>query len=193
MLKASKVFDAIRTHLRAHEGHLECFGRYQFQAEGWLKAELVMLLDIMKTRGEIVDFDREIKAPLGGRIDLAFDLPGERHWVELKHYLIGKQKGQTWGLQAYMPYLTDELEKLNAVRAGERGWIVMLCTQNPCIESWDKNIHQFNHANAPWALVSQDVPSNYPASYFLGLLHIEGLAALPGTDSTLGSDGVGKR
>ena len=50
--------------------------------------------------------------------------------MELKHWLIGSQKGQVWKLPAYFDGLEDDAKKLRSVLGGahDRGWIPSLCT-----------------------------------------------------------------
>ena len=87
------LFDGLRGHLRARSDQLDCFGKYEFQAEAWLKGEWILVLDKMKAQGQIHGFDREVKAKSKKRIDLAVDLDDGRHWIELKHWFLGRQKG----------------------------------------------------------------------------------------------------
>ena len=177
MRRVDQVFDAIRSHLRNVEDRLECFSRYEFQAEGWLKGELVALFHGMKSRREILDFNREIATDGEGRIDLAVDLSSGRHWLELKHWLIGRQKDQTWNPKDYVWDLENEIRKFTAVRAGKRAWVAVLCTRNPGVETWSDALRDFNAENTPQALACEDDPSTYPGSYFLGIIHATGLVS----------------
>ena len=99
------IFTAFQSHLKDHADQLRCFRKYEFQAEGWLKAEWVALLDAMRRRGEIAGLDREVSALGQRKIDLTITMKDGRHWIELKHWLIGSQKGQNWGPSAYIDAL----------------------------------------------------------------------------------------
>ncbi len=172
-----KVFDALRQHLRAHVDRLECFGRYQFQAEGWLKAEWMSVLDQLKDSGQVQRLDREVSVKGQKKIDLALDLDDGRHWIELKHWFMGEQKGQRWGPRDYISELENECAKFATARAGERAWVLALCTRNPGSAAWLSAIREFNRDYSPWHLRSLDDPKRYPGNYFLGVLHVRGLDA----------------
>ena len=172
-----QVFDGLRIHLKEHADRLECFGKYEFQSEGWLKAEWVALLEQMRGRGQILRVDREVVAKGRKKIDLVVDLPDGRHWIELKHSFIGHQKGQRWRPVDFISELEEECEKFSSVHAGTRGWIAALCTYNPGQERWANAIAHFNRIYAPICLTSSDRPADYPASYFLGVLKVSGVNA----------------
>jgi hypothetical protein len=171
------VFSTFRSHLENHADRLRCFRDYEFQAEGWLKAEWVALLDGMKRRGEIAGVDREVVASGQRKIDLAVTLKGGRHWIELKHWLIGVQKGQTWGPGAYIDDLDSEFMKFRAVKAGTRAWVAILCTSNPGDAAWASALRSFNISNSPWSLKALEKPSLYPSEYFLGVVQAKGFEA----------------
>ena len=171
------VFDVLRQHLRANLNQLECFGKYEFQAESWLKAEWVAILDDLETQGQIYDLDREVKSKGQKRIDLAVDRHGGRHWIELKHWYLGKQKDNLWRPVDFIFELEAECKKFEEVQAGDRAWIAALCTTNPGSSDWSNAIQQFNEENAPWELRSIDDPEQYPPTYFLGVLHVQGIDA----------------
>jgi hypothetical protein len=171
-----QVFDALRLHLKNHLERLECFGKYEFQAEGWLKTEWMTLLEQMRGRGQIIGLDREVVAEGRMKIDLAVDLPDGRHWIELKHWYIGHQKGQRWRPIDFIAELEQECKKFGVVGAGARGWIAALCTLNPGHKEWADAIANFNRVYAPLSLTSSDRPTDYPASYFLGVLKVAGIA-----------------
>jgi len=170
-----QVLDVLRQHLCGHRDRLECFGRHEFQAEGWLKAEWLAVLDDMRSQGHIAGVDREVKATGKRKVDLAVDLADGRHWVELKHWCIGKQKDNIWRPIDYISELENECEKFKALRAGDRAWVAALCTINPGVNAWVAAVRQFNRDYAPWRLRPIDTPRDYPTSYFLGVLQVRGL------------------
>lgn len=185
--KILQVFDTLRQHLREHVSMLECFGRYEFQAEGWLKAEWIAILDQMRTKGHIHDVNREVSVN-GGRqkIDLRVDLDDGHHWIEIKHWAIGLQKGALWRPVDSISELEHECEKFTAVHAGNRAWVAALCTKHPGATDWSTAIHQFNRDNEPWRLLVLDDPKNYPNSYYLGVMQVQGLDVTVNTVQDLG-------
>lgn len=174
-LKIAAVFDVLHDHLRSRSDQLACFGKYEFQAEAWLKAEWIRVLDEMKTQGSIRALDREVKVNNKKLIDLAVDLDDGRHWIELKHWFLGRQKGQVWRPRDFMPELESEFEKFKTVKAGDRVWIATLCTTNPGTDAWASALNEFNREKSPWEVEPIDSPADYPPSYFLGVLHARGL------------------
>lgn len=174
------VFDVLRDHLRSRPDQLACFVKYEFQAEAWLKAEWIRVLDNLKTQGRIRDLDREIKVNTKKLIDVAVDLDDGRHWIELKHWFLGRQKGQLWRPRDFIFEIEREFEKFETVKAGDRAWIAALCTNNPGADAWAGALDEFNRENAPWAVEPIDSPANYPSSYFLGVLHARGLMSNAG-------------
>jgi len=170
-----QVFDAFRNHLKGKRKQIDCFDTYAFQAEGWLKGELVFALHKIKEEGTILDFYREFTALGRKKIDLAVDLSDGRHWIELKHWLIGKQKDQEWGPNAYVSDLENEITKLKAVKAGHNGWIAVLCTRKPNVEQFNTAINRSNREYAPCKLVVIDDPNNYSLEYYFAAIKIKGL------------------
>ena len=170
-----QVFDALRQHLQEHAARIECFGKYEFQSEGWLKAEWITVLDQMRAHGHIHRVDREVSVKGRQKIDLAVDLDDGRHWIELKHWCTGQQKGHLWRPVDFISELENECEKFSAVRAGDRAWVAALCTKHPGVGAWLTAIDQFNRDYAPWQLRVLDDPQHYPDSYMLGVLQVRGL------------------
>lgn len=171
-----QVFDAFRRHLRTRTGCLDCFVKYEYQSEGWLKAEWLEVLDQLKTRGQTRHVDREVRAKGNYRIDLAVDLADGRHWIELKHWYVGSQKGQRWRPAAFISELESECEKFEAVVAGDRAWIAALCTPRPTENEWLRAIRLFNREYRPWRLQSLAEPRPRPRNYLLGVLRVRGLS-----------------
>lgn len=165
-----------KKHFTGLRDRLECFYRREVQVEGWLKGEILFLLDRLQQAEKIIGFDREVRSRLGRKtIDIAIDLESGRHWVELKHWLIGRQKGVSWRVPAYITGLEEEFRKYEAVGAKDRGWVLVLCIASPGPEQWNESIKQFNKEYRPWKLVARTAPSDYPRLYFLGLLQCRGL------------------
>jgi hypothetical protein len=177
MHEITDVFAILRAHLSSRLDQLVCFGKYEFQAEPWLKAEWIRVLDEAKSKGDIRSLEREIKTDTKKMIDLAVDLNEGRHWIELKHWYLGRQKGQLWRPRDFIFELESEFRKFEVVKAGDRAWIAALCTTNPGIEAWTNAIDEFNRENAPWVLQPIDSPTDYPSSYFLGVMHVRGINA----------------
>jgi len=100
------LFFRFRKVLDSKQKQLECFCKYGVQIEGWLKGELLCFLDKEKIIGTLVDFDREVLMGIGKKkVDFKVKIStssGEiETWIELKHWLIGYQKGTKYNAQFY--------------------------------------------------------------------------------------------
>lgn len=177
MFSISEIFEEMKKHVLSHSDQFECFIKYEFQSEGWLKTELLILLDSLYGKGNIGKPDREVKAKGLSKIDLLVNINNEKHYVELKHYYVGKQKGQRWRVIDFIDDLEAECGKFKAVGAGDKAWIFALCTINPGNDDWQKSIDRFNNSNNPVRLYSKTNPDDFPENYFIGILNVGGLDA----------------
>ena len=172
-----ELLPELRAHFDPLESRLRVFSRYGFQAEAWLKGEMVAFLDAALMRGRISHFDREVKMPSGKRVDLFVEADGEKHWVELKHWLIGEQKGQVWRAGFYFGDksgfgLLKDLEKLSAVPEPDRLWMLVLATANPGRDEWVDGLEKFHSKFAPARVKSYSDPDQFPECYMLGLFEL---------------------
>ncbi len=157
---------------------LECFCRYGVQIEGWLKGELLHFLDTEKASGSLYEFDRETAFDEGRRkIDITLtDENSHITWVELKHWLIGLQRGDRYDANFYFGDsssvgIKPDVEKLK-LASGNR-YVLVLATANPGADGWSKGVEHFNRKFSPLRITSLTNPRDYPTYYFLGLLSIE--------------------
>ena len=127
------------------------FCNHGIQTEAWFKRELLTHLNHLKKKGQILRFDREVKTE-HGRIDLAIDIGDVRHWIELKHWLIGKQKRIKIYVLLWWSLISGHLWR--------------------CEEAWHSGEQKFNEKFAPEKIVPETSPDDYPGSYFLGLLKV---------------------
>ena len=94
----TKLVTGFRKVMEDRTEHLKCFRAHGVQLEGWLKGELLHFLDYYQKTGKISHFAREEPAGKGRRKVVFYlefsDAKGPRiAWVEIKHWLIGYQKG----------------------------------------------------------------------------------------------------
>lgn len=167
----------LQTRMDARRDRLESFCKNGVQVEGWLKGELLYFLDTEKDAGRLSSFGRE--APIHGRrkvdIRVVFDqsLPA---WVELKHWLVGRQGDYRYDARFYFADSTSngikrDVEKLKITRDDK--YVLALATANPGIDNWSEGVARFNEKFAPLQVSSLTDPRDYPADYFLGLLAVE--------------------
>jgi len=169
-------------HLRDHfdplQDRLLCFAKYGVQTEGWFKGEMLFFLDKLVERGIVTTFDREVRRETV-LVDLQVRL-NQLHWLELKHWLIGKQKGTTYGASFYFRDRSSvgiirDVSKLLACPAGDPRWLLILASANPGVEAWRRGVEGFNDKFKPIRVTSHTDPGEFPTSYFLGLLSVDSL------------------
>jgi hypothetical protein len=172
-----QLLPLLRSHFDALQDRLACFCKYGCQLEGWFKGELLTVLDAALQAGTIVDVDREIATP-AGKIDLRVTLPGEEPtWIELKHWLIGVQRGTRYGAGFYFGDptsvgITKDVKKLTDGERAGLGYVLVLMTANPGNDEWRRGIEKFNRKFGPLRITSASSPSDFPAAYFLGVLRV---------------------
>lgn len=169
--------------LRVYFDHLQdplrTFSKFSFQAESWFKGELVTFLDAAAQRKRIISFDREVRLPNRKRVDIRIDTTHGRHWIELKHLMIGVQKGQKWGVKDYFNDaqtmgIVPDVDKLLSNEKPGGMWLLYLCTSNPGSHEWNAGIERFHNKWAPRTLMPMTDPDDFPDCYFLGLLEVTG-------------------
>jgi hypothetical protein len=166
----------LRDHFDALENHMLCFTTQGVQIEGWFKGELLVLLQRLIKEQVVQSFDREVQH-LGAKIDLRIESK-QRNWVELKHWLIGRQKGTSYGPSDYFRDsssvgIIGDVRKLRSCPVGDQRWLLILASANPGSDKWQNGITGFNEKFHPFRIQSHTDPSQFPASYFLGLLEVE--------------------
>jgi hypothetical protein len=155
---------------------MELFDVHTVQVEGWLKGELLYFLDLEKQKKLIDNYFTESSCGVGRkRVDLLLVLNQKNIWVELKHFQIGKQKDQIWNAYSYFSDknigIYSDVDKLNSILDKDK-FILVLATKNPGVGDWSKGVNKFNEKNRPLKIISHTKPSDFPASYYVGLLEI---------------------
>lgn len=169
--------------LNEHSKHMECFCTHGVQLEGWLKGELLCFLDEYKASHVLVDFDREVLSGTGKKkvdfcIKISTGYSSELLWLEIKHWLIGYQKGSKYNSSSYFGDpssvgIKPDVEKLLAIEQGSK-YLLILATANPGDEEWLAGVSRFNTKFSPLSLNPLTKPSQFPATYFLGFLSVKG-------------------
>lgn len=157
---------------------MRCFAKHGVQVEGWLKGELLLIFDALVQRQIIQTFDREVPCSRA-RIDMGVQME-QMHWIELKHWLVGKQKGTVYAPSSYFRDASSvgiigDVRKLLSCPAGDPRWLLILASENPGVEAWRRGIEGFNDKFNPICVTPHTDPAEFPSSYFLGLLSIDSL------------------
>jgi len=174
--------ESLVPHLRAHFDSLQdrmlCFTTQGVQIEGWFKGETLFLLEQLAKQRVVESFDREVPY-LGKRIDLCV-VSEQRNWIELKHWLVGRQKGTLWGPSNYFRDassvgIVGDVRKLHSCPVKDCRWLLILAAANPGVDLWEKGVEGFNDKFNPLRVKSHTDPAQFPSSYFLGLLSVQQL------------------
>ena len=171
-----EIVNGFKKVLEPRKNVLQCLCNYGVQTEGWLKAELLYFLDTQKASGDLRDFDREVEIG-GNKIDFKLtNTNDEDTWIELKHWLIGNQKGTKYDASFYFndkrkTAIKSDVEKLKRVSGNK--YLMTLTTANPGTKAWFEGVKQFNDKFAPLSVTPLTEPEDFPTHYFLGLLSIQ--------------------
>lgn len=167
--------------LDSKEEILRCFCKYGVQLEGWLKGELLYFLDKEKSVGRIAHFDREVLMGIGKkRVDIKLKMSTSsgalEAWIELKHWLIGHQKGTPYNAQFYFGDpssvgIKPDAEKLSEISNSSK-FLLILTTANPSVNDWSIGVNKFNKKFSPLHLRNLTDPADFPSFYYLGLLEV---------------------
>ena len=167
--------------LDSKEEILNCFCKYGVQVEGWLKGELLYFLDGEKSAERIAHFDREVLIGIGKRkvdfkVEMSTGSGTLEAWIELKHWLIGDQKGTPYNAQFYFKDpssvgIKPDVEKLNEIPDGEK-FLLILTAKNPGMDDWSTGVDRFNEKFSPLHVESLTTPADFPDFYYLGLLKV---------------------
>ena len=166
MIELVKRFQEV---LDARPGILECLCNYGVQVEGWLKGELIYFLDTERLAaafttsiGELasVKVKRKIDIKITGEDGLAT-------WVELKHWLIGHQKGSKYNAGFYLRDpsggIKPDMEKLKLTSGSK--FVLILGTANPGAKDWFSGVEAFNRKFSPLRISPMTDPLDFQAHY----------------------------
>lgn len=178
----------IRQHFDGLTQKLDAFAEHGVQVESWFKGECLALAMILQRLGIIDGFDREVRLPSGGRVDLRINCAGHSHWIELKHWLIGRQKDSTYSCKGYFGDAElgcrADVAKLRSVPAFDPAygsysnhvWLWLFMTRNPKRDDWEAGVNNFNDrfdvGDVPLRIAPITNPDDFPESWFLGLAEV---------------------
>ncbi len=97
-------------------------------------------------------------------------------WVEIKHWLIGLQRGTQYRADSYFKDSTSvgtklDVEKLLKLKVGKK-YLLILTTANPGCSEWSNGINIFNKKFSPLRIRGINNPKDFNDYYYLGLLKV---------------------
>ena len=178
------MMDAVarfRMVLDAHNIHMKLFDLHAIQVEKWLQGELLPFFDADKSNGKLNNYWPESSPqfrtyPSWRRVDYELELLDgtivTKVWIELKHFQIGYQKEVYYKASSYFASksIHGDVAKLRDVVVGDK-YILVLATRNPGRDDWLRGVDKFNE-RCPFHIQSHTDPSDFPTTYFLGLLEV---------------------
>jgi hypothetical protein len=164
------LFAEIDSHFLAPEQlrRAELLGRHgRSSAEGWFKAELMLLLESMAKAGRIDGWraDVPITEDTRQRCDLRIVIGGQPLWLEVKTLVQPGQVADT-GVMTKGGGFADDLVKLMRVRDGEKG-VLLFIVPRPEPAQWADLLASYARRIAPLGFSELSDISAYPAALYV--------------------------
>lgn len=147
------------------------------RAEGWLKAEMIVLLTRLLYQGVIDSFQRELNLPRNDgtrqrdQIDFRIDQSGKSQLCELKSLCISQAAGTPRNLRFYFREdhlgLVKDFKKLDALPSNEAKWVLGFIYPCPETAIWSETIASLADRVSHWQCVTK--PTEFPKFVFLSL------------------------
>lgn len=167
------ILQAIQRWFLEKRDHFVAFAETDTRLEGWLKGELIVLLEGLRHDGLIESFDREAKfiAPHGRKqVDFRVWLKGRACLCELKALCISQAAGTPRNLQFYFRDdnvgLIKDFYKLRAL-PGDEKWVLGFVYPRPGLREWSHATAAVPADAGPWQCVTN--PSDFPSHLFLAI------------------------
>ena len=148
---------------------LNLFSSLQIQIEGWFRGELLHFIDSYRNEPRIKELTTEsrevaVKHKSRRKVDLRIEINNELYWIELKHILIGKQKGNGFGLNDYFSkgtYIDNDIQKLNCLKANSAKTQHKFCLVFLSTNGWDNgNILQESNGKTQADTLGENINKN---------------------------------
>jgi hypothetical protein len=161
----SELCQSVTAHFATPESlaRVRVMAKAGVQTEGWWKAELMLLLEVLRQRGKVIRWDREVPTGEGRqRLNFLIELRAEELALQIKTALCGPQKGENWRLPAYVGTGTDgwllsDLLKVSAYKLAQpvmpRGLLAVFAYPAPPSDDWDELLYKLTE-KAPQLAIS---------------------------------------
>lgn len=171
------ILKAIRDWFLGKEEHFTAFAEADTRLEGWLKAELIVLLNRLSTQRLVDEFEREanVTTSAGRRqIDFRLRLGGVTHLCELKALCVSQAAGTPRNLQFYFREdqvgLIKDFRKLDTV-PGSNKWVLGFIYPGPGLRQWRETIASLPEGLRHWRCITS--PEDFPDYLFISVWRSE--------------------
>lgn len=159
----------------AKREHFESFARNDTRLESWFKGELLVLLERLKLKGLIEDFEREPNFHTDeGRkqVDFKVKINAEEHLCELKAACISRAMGTPRNLKFYFRDddvgLLKDFKKLDLI-VSDNNWVIAFIYPKPSESDWTDAVASLPANLRHWHCVTELV--DYPQHLFIAFWH----------------------
>lgn len=157
----------------AKSAEMETFARNDTRLEGWFKGEMLVLLDQLKRKRTISDYEQEFNFYHGKKryqVDFKIKMESEKHLVELKAPCISQARGTPRNLNFYFREdnigLLKDFRKLNLTDNPNR-WLVAFIYPKPAKHAWQVAMTKIPRDFSNWQCVTK--LDQYPDYLFISL------------------------
>ena len=161
------ILQPIRDWFLDKNEYFIAFAEADTRLEGWLKAELIVLLSRLPKRGLVERFEREanITTSTGRKqVDFRLWLSGKVHLCELKALCISQAAGTPRNLHFYFREdhvgLIKDFRKLDTLQEKNK-WVMSFIYPNPKAPKWDQAVASLPDDLKHWRCITntQDFPN----------------------------------
>lgn len=170
------LFAEIDSHFLAPASlrRAELLGRHgRSSAEGWFKAELMLLLEALAKGGKIEGWraDVPITEDTRQRCDFRIVVGGQPLWLEVKTLVQPGQVADT-GVMTRGGGFAEDLVKLMRVREGEKG-VLLFIVPRPEPSQWADLLTTYSRRIAPLGFKELSDISAYPTALYICKLAVQ--------------------
>jgi len=167
------ILQSVRDWFLSKQEHFTAFAEADTRLEGWLKGELIVLLNRLSQRELVERFKREANIATSTgckRIDFRLRVSGEIHLCELKALCISQAAGTPRNLPFYFREghvgLIKDFRKLDALPSKNK-WVLGFVYPNPELRQWTQMIASLPEDLRHWQCITS--PEDFPDYLFISV------------------------
>lgn len=155
--------------------HFTVFADADSRVEGWFKAELIVLFDILRANAVIKNFEREANVPSSkdgkqNRVDFRLHIQAQEHLCELKALCISQAAKTPRNLHFYFRDnhvgLIKDFKKLDDI-ASQNKWVIAFVYPAPDPDEWSNAVASLPHTLKHWKPITS--PKEFASWAYIAL------------------------